>query len=46
MALLLKSAKAAICPLSGAKSGPKTGRRLSTAVKNVVVDEADYLHSI
>jgi hypothetical protein len=36
MALLLESVLPAICPLSGAKNGPKIGKMLSTAAKDVL----------
>jgi hypothetical protein len=37
---------AVICPLSGAKSGKKIGKMLSTVVKNVVASEAHNLYPI
>ena len=46
MALRQKSVLPAICPLSGAKSGQKIGRMLSTAAKNVVVNEANNLYPL
>jgi hypothetical protein len=46
MALRQKSVLPAICPLSGAKSGQKIGKMLSTAVKVVVVSEANYLYPL
>jgi hypothetical protein len=46
MALRQKSVIPAICLLSGAKSGKKIGRMLSTAAKNVVASEANYLYTL
>jgi hypothetical protein len=46
MALRQKSVLPEICPLSGAKSGQKIGRVLSTAAKNAVANEANYLYPL
>ena len=46
MALRQKGVLPAICPLSGAKSGKKIGRMLSTAAKVVVASEANYLYPL
>ncbi len=47
MALSQRSACAAACPLSGAKSGRKTGARLNTAlIAAERINEADYLYPL
>lgn len=43
MALCQRSVLPAAYPLSGAKSGQRIGKMLSTAVKSVVGNEANYL---
>ena len=43
MALRQRSVLLVACPLSGARSGQRIGKMLSTAVKSVVVNEADNL---
>jgi hypothetical protein len=47
MVLLQKLACAVALSLSGAKNGPKTGMKLSTAASDVVaINEANYLYSL
>jgi len=41
--LCQRSVLLADCPLNGARSGQRIGKMLSTAVKSVVVNEADNL---
>jgi hypothetical protein len=43
MALRQRSVLLVACPLSGARSGQRIGKMLSTAVKSVVANEADNL---
>jgi hypothetical protein len=43
MVLRQKLVWCASCPLNGERSGQRIGKMLSTAVKDVVVNEADNL---